>query len=112
MGAFYIFVVCVACGVVSGVAYDVLYILRHIFCARPFPRAMAWRTSVAAVCDILYALSLSALFIFCSVYFSFPDIRLYMLLACLLGAVMYIKSLHIIVAFFVNKLYNRGVDAE
>ena len=39
--------------------------------------------------------------------FDFDELRLYMLFACFLGALLYLKSFHVIVAFSVRKVYNR-----
>ncbi len=46
------------------------------------------------------------MFIFISVMFDFDRLRLYMILGCLLGALLYLKSFHVIVAFSVKKVYN------
>ena len=45
-------------------------------------------------------------FIFVSVMFDFTSLRLYMLIGCVLGALIYLKSFHTIVAFLVKKVYN------
>ncbi len=102
-----IFVVCLACGVASGVVYDLLYMLRRLvfLAAKPKRRCVF---AVTAVCDIIYCAALSALFVACSVWLCFPDVRLYMIAAVLLGAGLYIKSLHVMVDFLLNKLYNRS----
>ena len=99
-----IFLICLACGVASGPIYDVLYAVRTLFGFR-FPGAPS--RAVTAVCDVLYFLALAAMFVCCSAAFAFPGVRAYMLASRLPGIVLYVKSLHLIVAFFVNKLYNR-----
>ena len=104
---FKIFIICLACGVLSGIVYDALYIIRRAACGAAKAKRTLKDKVVTAVCDVIYAAALSASFIFCSVFFSFPDVRLYMLASCLLGAALYIKSFHIMVAFLINKLYNR-----
>lgn len=137
-----IFLICLSCGVLSGVVYDFLYIIRralsgksfagenninagaakinagtpHKDAADPKINAAAPRLKlradrarafiVTAVCDILFALALSLMFVCASVTFCFPDVRLYMFAAVAIGFVLYVKSFHIIVAFFVNRLYN------
>lgn len=98
-----IFLICLACGILSGVVYDLLYVARRLFSLK-FTGAA--ERAFTAVCDVLYFAALSAMFVVCSVLFSFPDVRAYMLAACLAGIVLYTKSLHLTVAFFVNKLYN------
>ena len=131
-----IFLICLSCGVLSGVVYDFLYIIRRalsgksfaggnninvgaankdagdlkINTAAPRPKLRAARArafTVTAVCDILYALALSLMFVCASVTFCFPDVRLYMFAAVALGFVLYIKSFHRTVAFFTNRLYNK-----
>ena len=126
-----IFLICLSCGVLSGVVYDFLYIIRRALSGKSFAgandinvgaankdagaprsdlravRARARAFTVTAVCDILYALALSLMFVCASVTFCFPDVRLYMFAAVALGFVLYIKSFHRTVAFFTNRLYNK-----
>ena len=98
-------------GAVSGVVYDLLYVVRAAAERAAGRRLLLRRTRfphiVTAVCDILYAAFLAAFFVCVSVYFSFPDARAYMFVAIFTGILLYIKSFHIMVAFLVNKLYNR-----
>ena len=132
-----IFLICLSCGVLNGVVYDFLYIIRRALSGKSFAggndinagaakinagaankdagapslklravRARARAFTVTAVCDILYALALSLMFVCASVTFCFPDVRLYMFAAVALGFVLYIKSFHRTVAFFTNRLYN------
>ena len=65
-----------------------------------------------AACDILYCLIFAAGFVFTSVMFDFDELRLYMLIACFLGALLYLKSFHVIVAFSVKKVYNRVISRK
>ena len=121
---FFIFLICLCCGVVSGVFYDVLYIARSLIFLRASRRSSAKtdkvaktvkaedtvkaaETVAAAVCDLLTFAFLSALYVLASVLFDFPDARFYMFLACFCGFLLYIKSFHILVAFLKKKLYNR-----
>lgn len=101
-----IFALCLACGVLSGIVYDLLYIIRRAASGKVRVGRSVRGFVVAAVCDIAYALALSAMFVALSVAFSFPDVRAYMLLSVILGAALYIKSFHIMVAFFINRVYN------
>lgn len=103
---FFIFLICLFCGLLSGVVYDVLYVARCILCG---PHLFAYTVKdkiFLIICDIIYCLIFAAGFIFVSVMFGFGQLRLYMLLGCVLGAIIYLKSFHIIVAFFVEKVYN------
>ncbi len=103
----FIFITCALSGIISGVAYDVLYIVRCILCG-PYTAAYTVKDRIFLVaCDFLYCVIFAALYIFMSVLFNFGDLRLYMLLGCAAGAFIYLKSLHLIVAFFVKKVYNK-----
>ncbi len=102
----YIFIVCMLCGVVSGVVYDVLYIARCVLCG-PYKSGYTVKDRIfLVICDFLYCLVFAVGFVFVSVMFDFENVRWYMFLGCALGAVIYLKSFHIIVAFFVHKVYN------
>ena len=94
------------CGIISGVFYDFLYVVRSLIFLRA-GRLSAAKTIVAAVCDLLTFAVLSGLYVFASVLFDFPNARFYMFLACFCGIFLYIKSFHILVAFLINRLYNR-----
>lgn len=102
----FIFLICLCCGVVSGVFYDVLYVARSLIFLRA-RRLSAAKTVAAAVCDLLAFAALAALYVLASVLFNFPNARFYMFLACFCGILLYIKSFHLMVAFLINKVYNR-----
>lgn len=102
----FIFLVCALCGVVSGVVYDVLYVARCIVCGVNGKKYTVKDKIFTFLCDVIYFIVFALMFIFTSVLFEFYQIRLFMLLGALFGAFIYIKSLHIIVAFFVKKVYN------
>ena len=93
---FYIFLVCAACGIFSGVLYDI------IFCA-VYPFRKRW---VKISADIFFSVLFTALYIFVSLLFSFPAFRFYMFLGFLFGLYLYLKSFHKIVAFLIKMLYN------
>lgn len=94
---FYVFLVCVLSGIVGGVFYDILYLVRYPFKSH----------AVIIVTDIFFGLLFAGLFLFVSVTFYLPGIRFYMLLGCAIGLLLYLKSFHEIVAFFAKKVYNR-----
>ncbi len=103
---FFIFLTCLFCGVISGIVYDVLYIARCIVCGVN-KREYTVKDKIFIICaDLLYCLIFATGFIFVSVMFDFTSLRLYMLLGCVVGALVYLKSFHAIVAFFVKKVYN------
>lgn len=108
----FIFITCAFCGVVSGVAYDILYVARCAVCGIHKEAFTVKDRIFTIACDIVYCLVFCAIFIFASVMFSFYELRLYMLLGCASGAFLYLKSFHVIVAFFVRKVYNKIVHRK
>ena len=105
--AIFVFITCTCCGVISGIIYDILYIARSAVCGIRKEAFTVKDRIFTIACDILYCLIFAAGFVFMSVMFDFDSLRLYMLLACLFGAFLYLKSFHLIVAFFVKKVYNK-----
>ena len=106
MDIFY-FITCTCLGIVSGIVYDILYIARCIVCG-VHKQAYSVKDRIFTIaCDVIYCLFFAASYVFVSVMFNFDNIRVFMILGCVLGAILYLKSFHLIVAFFVNKLYNR-----
>ncbi len=103
----FIFITCCVCGILSGIVYDVLYIARCCVCGIHKQAYTVKDKIFTAVCDVVYCLIFAAAFVFVSVMFEFEGLRLYMFLGCVLGALLYLKSFHIIVAFSVKKVYNR-----
>lgn len=106
---FYIFLICLFCGVLSGVVYDVFYIARAICCGVDKQKYTVKDKIFIIITDFLYCIAFAAGFIFASVLFDFENLRLYMLLGCALGAFVYLKSFHLIVAFFVKAVYNKFI---
>ena len=82
------------------------YTLHAVLCAVWIKNLFVKDRIFTIICDLLYCLFLTASYIFISVLFGFGNIRLFMVLGCVLGAILYLKSFHIFVAFSVNKLYN------
>ena len=103
---FFIFMTCMLCGILSGVVYDVLFIARTILCGTDKSAYTVKDKIFIIAADVLYCLVFAAGFIFTSVMFDFDGFRLYMLIGCFLGALIYLKSFHLIVAFFCKKVYN------
>ena len=95
------------CGIVSGTVYDVLYIARCVLCGIDTQNYTAKDKIFIFFADIIYFLVFAAGFIFISTMFGFTALRLYMLIGCALGALLYLKSFHQIVAFFAKKVYNK-----
>ncbi len=103
----FIFIICLLCGVLSGVVYDVLYIARSLICGTNKKEYTVKDKIFIIACDVLYCLVFAAGFVFVSVLFDFDSLRIYMLIGCVLGAFVYLKSIHLIVAFLIKKVYNK-----
>ncbi|MDE6076003.1 MAG: spore cortex biosynthesis protein YabQ [Clostridia bacterium] len=103
----FIFLTCALCGVISGVVYDILYIARAFVCGPDKAKFTLKDKIFTCLCDLIYFIAFSAMFVFTSVCFEFYSIRLYMLIGCALGALIYLKSFHFIIAFLVRRVYNR-----
>lgn len=102
----FIFISCLSLGILSGTVYDILYIIRCSVCGVQLKYYTAKDKIFTIVCDIMYFVVLSSAYIFLSVIFEFEQTRFYMLLGCGIGIILYLKSFHLIVAFFVKKVYN------
>lgn len=98
--------ICVFTGVLSGIIYDVLYIARCALCGVNKSAYTLKDKIFFIICDLIYCLVFAAGFVFISVLFDLGEVRLFMLIGCALGALIYLKSFHFFVAFFVNKVYN------
>ena len=106
MDVFY-FITCACLGIVSGIVYDILYIARCIVCGVNKQNYSVKDRIFTIACDLIYCMFFAASYVFISVIFGFGNLRVFMILGCVLGAILYLKSFHLFVAFFVNKLYNR-----
>ena len=102
----FIFLTCVLLGVGSGVLYDILFIARAFVCGVNKSVYTVKDKIFTCICDIIYFLAFAVAFVFISVCFEFYSVRLYMLAGCALGAIIYMKSLHLIIAFLIKKVYN------
>lgn len=105
MGVF-IFITCACCGILSGIFYDILYIARCAVCGIHKKAYTVKDKIFTAACDIIYCLIFAAAFVFVSVMFDFGGFRFFMLFGCALGAFLYLKSFHLLVAFSVKRVYN------
>ncbi len=102
----FIFLSCALCGVCSGVVYDVLYVARTFVCGLDKAKFTLKDKIFTCICDLIYFAVFAAMFIFTSVTFEFYSIRLYMLAGSAIGALIYLKSIHLIIAFLIKKVYN------
>lgn len=95
------------CGVLSGAVYEILYVARVFVCGINKKKYTVKDKIFTILCDILYFAVFAAMFVFTSVTFEFYSLRLYMLIGCALGAIIYLKSLHVIIAICIKRVYNK-----
>lgn len=94
---FTIVLVCIFFGITSGVLFEIFFpIIKRI--KNPFIKN--------SVIIFLYILS-AGLFVIGSYRMFFPSLRFYMIAGFFFGKLIYDKSLGIIVAKFVKKIYNK-----
>lgn len=87
---------CAACGTAGGILYEPVCLVKK-FCGR----------AALIAADIVFFALFGCLFVAVSALFCFPGLRLYMFAAVAGGFILYQKSLHRILAFLAEKLYNR-----
>lgn len=93
----YFFSICVLCGAASGIVYDFLYVIKRFLPGK----------KTCIFLDVLFFVVFAGMYVFLSVLLEFPDFRPYFFFGCLVGLVLYLKSMHIILAFLINMLYNK-----
>lgn len=108
----FIFLICACLGILSGFVYDILYVARSAVCGIHKEAYTVKDKLFTAAADILYLIILTAAYIFISVVFDFYEPRLYMILGVAIGVILYLKSIHIFVAFCVKRVYNSIVKKQ
>ena len=98
---FGVFAVCVAVGFLMGIIYEPFCFLRKLLCRK------GKRQWISVSADILYFALFSVVAVFTAYTFAFPSFRVYMWIGYALGGIIYLKSLHRILAFLQNVCYNR-----
>lgn len=100
MTQFHVFLICASCGFLGGILYDFFYCVSY-----PLKRFR----SVKIAADILFCLTFSGVFLLLSLQLHLPPLRFYLCLGLLLGLLLYWESVHKLVAFLAQKVYNRIV---
>ncbi len=95
-GQFFVFLSCVAFGVIMGVLYSGVIALKRLV-------KIKW---ICVLLDVLYFCVISIFFLIYSFWQEYPSIRGYMPLGALLGVYLYLKSFHIMLAKIIKRLYN------
>ena len=98
---FAVFGLCVGVGFVGGVLYEAFAFLRFLLgCPREKNKVLG------GALDIAFFLLFACVCVWAAYVFQFPDFRVYMWLGYALGGILYLKTLHEIVAFFEKVCYN------
>ena len=92
----FILFACMFSGVISGTVYEPFYLLRKFINNRV----------AKIIFDVLFFALFSIIFVAISVIFNFPKIRFFMFIGAFCGLFLYLITLHRIVAFLFEKLYN------
>lgn len=99
---FICFCICLAVGFAGGFIYSACSFVRTLFsCQRGKNKA------VGAIADVAFFLAFALLTVAAAYAFRFPSFRVYMWAGYGLGLILYLKSLHKVVAFFQNVCYNK-----
>lgn len=102
IGQFPVFVLCLAIGFLGGVLYELFSFVRLSFGCRHGKNRL-----LGGVVDLLFWISFSISCVFFAYAFEFPSIRAYMWIGYGIGGILYLKTLHKIIAFFENMCYNK-----
>ena len=100
VGQLGLFFQCVAVGFVCGITYEPFAFLRRFF---PLKR---WKIWWGVCCDIAFFIAFATLYVGVGIMLSFPYYRFFMAIGAFIGLIIYLKTLHRILDFFVNVCYN------
>jgi hypothetical protein len=96
-----IFLLCIALGMVGGVLYDVI-----VFPARRLGAYKRSNSIIGIFIDVMFFVALAILASLATYFFALPDFRGYFWVGYCVGGIIYLKTLHKIIAFFENMCYN------
>ena len=96
------FGLCIGVGFLGGVLYEAFAFFRLLLGC---PRGKNKWLGVSL--DIAFFIAFAGVCVVAAYVFRFPDFRGYMWLGYALGGILYLKTLHEIVAFFGNVCYNK-----
>jgi hypothetical protein len=98
----HVFLICVAIGFCLGIVYEPFGFVRTIFACRQNKNK-----PLAAFLDVAFCLFSAITCIAGAYLFHFPSFRLYTWLGYGVGGIIYLKTLHKIIAFLENLCYNK-----
>lgn len=98
---FSVFAVCVAVGFAAGLPYECFAFFRRLFCRN------GKRMWISIVSDVLFFVLFSIIAVMTAYVFQFPSFRVYMWIGYAVGGLIYLKTLHRILAFLQIVCYNK-----
>lgn len=101
LNQFSIFVVCVAVGFVMGLPYECFAFFRRLFCRKG---KYIW---ISILSDVLFFGVFGIIAVITAYVFQFPSFRVYMWIGYAVGGLIYLKTLHRILAFLQIVCYNK-----
>lgn len=99
---FSVFALCIAVGVCLGLLYEPFGLLRVVLGCR-----VGKNKTLAAVLDISFCLLAAVVCVSGAYLCKFPSFRVYTWLGYAVGGIIYLKTLHKIIAFLENLCYNK-----
>jgi len=99
---FAVFGICLIVGFLGGVLYEPVSFFRLFFGRKRGKNAI-----VCGVLEVLFWISFTLFSSIVAFAFGFPSFRLYMSIGYICGGIIYLKSLHRILAFFEKLCYNK-----
>ena len=101
-GQILVFCLCIGVGFLGGIIYEILS-----FFTKTLSVLIKKRKILYFLSDILFFILFAVLCVISGVVFRFPDFRGYMLLGYAVGGIIYLKTLHRMVAFCEKVCYNK-----
>ena len=99
---FALFCICIGASFLFGLVYEIFSFTSDIFTF-----LKKGKRAVVFALDIVFFLIFAVWCVGIFYFFEFPNFRLYYLLGFFVGGIIYLKSLHIIVAFLKKMCYNK-----
>ena len=100
---FPVFIRCVCVGYIGGIFYEILSVPMLVFHRTPIAK------QTRATLDIVFWVTFFVWCVCVSYACNFPSLRLYMWIGYALGGILYLKTLHKIIAFFKKVCYNKAI---
>ena len=96
------FLLCIGVGFACGVLYEAFAFIRVCLGVRENKKKI-----LGCILDVSFFLTCSAAVILATYLFAFPNFRVYMWVGYVVGGIIYLKTLHKIIAFLKKVCYNK-----